>query len=95
MPAYIIATINITNPEKYQEYAKLAGPAGAKYGGKFLVRGGSKTTLEGDIPFQRIVINGFADVEAAKRFYHSVEYQAAREKRLGAADFNMVIVEGA
>ena len=95
MPAYIIAQINITDPEKYQEYAKLAGPAGAKYGGRFLVRGGAKTTLEGDIPYQRIVINEFPDVEAAKRFYNSVEYQAAKQKRLGAADFNMVIVEGA
>lgn len=95
MPAYIIAQINITNPDKYAEYAKLAGPAGAKYGGRFLVRGGAKTTLEGDIPYQRIVINEFPDVEAAKRFYNSVEYQAAKAKRLGAADFNMVIVEGA
>ena len=95
MAAYIIAQINITNPEKYAEYAKLAGPAGAKYGGRFLVRGGAKTTLEGEIPYQRIVINEFPDVEAAKKFYHSVEYQAAKAKRLDAADFNMVIVEGA
>jgi uncharacterized protein (DUF1330 family) len=94
MPAYIIATINVTNPEKYQEYARLAGPATQKYGGKFLVRGGAKTALEGDIPFQRIVVNQFENVEAAKRFYNSVEYQAAREKRRGAADFHMVIVEG-
>ena len=93
MAAYIIAQINVSNPEKYQEYAKLAGPASAMYGGRFLVRGGTKTTLEGDIPYQRIVVTEFPDVEAAKRFYHSVEYQAAREKRLGAADFNMVIVE--
>jgi uncharacterized protein (DUF1330 family) len=95
MPAYIVAQINVTDPAKYQEYAKLAGPAGAKYGGRFLVRGGAKTTLEGEIPYSRIVVTEFADVESAKRFYSSVEYQAAREKRLGAADFNMVIVEGA
>lgn len=95
MPAYIIALVNITNADKYAEYAKLAGPAGPKYGGRFLARGGAKTTLEGDIPFQRIVINEFPDVEAAKKFYNSVEYQAAKEKRKGAADFNMVIVEGA
>src|SRR5262245_24108628 len=56
MPVYIIAQVNVTDPAKYQEYAKLAGPANAKYGGKFIVRGGAKTTLEGDIPFQRIVI---------------------------------------
>ncbi|HEX6156789.1 MAG TPA: DUF1330 domain-containing protein [Burkholderiales bacterium] len=95
MPAYVIAQINVTDPEKYQEYAKLAGPANVKYGGKFLVRGGKKTVLEGNIPYERIVINEFPDVEAAKRFYNSVEYQAARQKRLGAADFNMMVVEGA
>lgn len=95
MPAYIIAQINVTNPDKYQEYARLAGPANAKYGGRFLVRGGAKTVLEGSIPYSRIVVTEFPDVEAAKRFYHSVEYQAAREKRLGAADFHMMVVEGA
>jgi uncharacterized protein (DUF1330 family) len=94
MPAYIIAQINVTDPQKYQEYAKLAGPAGAKYGGRFLVRGGAKTELEGNIPYQRIVINEFPSVEAAKRFYHSPEYQEARAKRIGAADFNMIMVEG-
>jgi uncharacterized protein (DUF1330 family) len=95
MPAYIIALVNITNPEKYQEYAKRAGPAGAKYGGKFRVRGGAKTPLEGNIPFQRIVVNEFKDVETAKKFYNSPEYQEARVFRQGAADFHMVIVEGA
>jgi len=95
MPAYIIAQINVTDPQKYQEYAKLAGPAGDKYGGRYLVRGGKKTTLEGNIPYERLVVTEFKDVESARRFFQSVEYQAAREKRLGAADFNMVIVEGA
>ncbi len=95
MPAYIIAQVNVTNPQMYQEYAKLAGPASLKHGGRFLVRGGAKTALEGDIPFQRLVVTEFKDVESAKRFYNSVEYQAARQKRLGAADFHMVVVEGA
>lgn len=95
MPAYIIAMVKITDPEKYQEYAKRAGPANAKHGSKFLVRGGKETTLEGDIPFDRIVVSEFPDVEAAKKFYHSPEYQEARKHRLGAADFHMIIVEGA
>ena len=95
MAAYIIAQINVTDPTKYQEYVKRAGPADAKYGGKFLVRGGAKSALEGDIPYSRIVIQEFADVASAKKFYNSPEYQAARKHRIGAADFNMVIVEGA
>ena len=95
MPAYIIAQINVTDPQKYQEYIKLAGPANAKYGGRFLVRGGATTALEGKNPYQRIVVTEFKDVESAKRFYSSPEYQEARSKRLGAADFNMIVVEGA
>ena len=95
MPAYIIAMANIKDAAKYGEYAKRAGPANTKHGSRFLVRGGKKTTLEGDIPFERIVVSEFADVETAKKFYHSPEYQEARKHRLGAADFHMVIVEGA
>jgi uncharacterized protein (DUF1330 family) len=94
VPAYIVALINITDPQKYQEYAKLAGPATAKYGGRYLVRGGAKTEVEG-IRYQRIVVAEFPSVEAAKRAYNSPEYQEAPAKRIGAADFNLVIVEGA
>lgn len=94
MPAYLIAQVNVFDPQTYQEYAKLAGPATAKYGGKFLARGGAKTMLEGSIPFGRIVVTEFPDVEAAKRFYYSPEYQEAKAKRAGAADFHMMVVEG-
>ena len=50
MPAYIIATINVTNPEKYQEYVKLAGPASQKHGGRFLVRGRQEDRARGRYP---------------------------------------------
>jgi uncharacterized protein (DUF1330 family) len=41
------------------------------------------------------VVTEFPDVEAAKKFYNSPEYQAARKHRLGAAEFHMIVVEGA
>ena len=94
MPAYVVAMVNVTDPEKYQGYAKLAGPASDKSGGKFLARGGKSEVLEGKFPFARLVINEFPTVEAAKRFWNSPEYQEARSKRLVAADFNMVVTEG-
>jgi uncharacterized protein (DUF1330 family) len=50
--------------------------------------------LEGGFPGARIVLVEFESVERAKRFYDSPEYRAAREKRLGAADFHMLLVEG-
>jgi uncharacterized protein (DUF1330 family) len=94
MPGYAVSLINVTDTEQYQEYAKRAGPAVAKYGGKFLARGGAKSVVEGDVPFGRVVVVEFPDVETAKKFYHSAEYQEARSHRLGAANFNMVILEG-
>ena len=50
--------------------------------------------MEGDVPFARVVIVEFPTMEQAKAFYNSPEYQEARSHRLGAADFNMVIVDG-
>jgi uncharacterized protein (DUF1330 family) len=94
MPAYIIAMVNVTNPDAYKQYADLAGPATAKYGGKFLARGGATEVLEGGLNYGRVVINQFDTVEQAKKFYNSPEYQEAKSKRLLAADFNMVVTEG-
>ena len=94
MPAYGIAIVNVTDPAKYQEYSKLAGPATAKYGGKFVVRGAVESVAEGKLPCNRIVVVEFPTVEAAKKFYASPEYAEVRDKRNGAADFNMMIVEG-
>jgi uncharacterized protein (DUF1330 family) len=36
----------------------------------------------------------FENLEAAKRFYDSPAYEAAKRLREGAADLNMVAVEG-
>jgi len=94
MTAYVIALVNVTDPDRYKEYSTLAAPAVKQYGGRFLVRGGVIEVLEGAFPFQRLVINEFPDAEQARRFYHSPEYQEARRRRLVAAEFNMIVAEG-
>ena len=92
--AYIIAQAAVTNPEQYEGYKALAGAAVAQYGGKYIVRGGATHLLEGDWAPPRLVILEFDSVEQAQRFYDSPEYRAAREQRLGAAQMNMLVVEG-
>lgn len=92
MPAYVIATINVTDPQQYEEYRRLAGIATAKYGGKFLARGGETALLEGSLDANRVVIVEYADLDTAKRFYDSPEYRAARAARENAAVFTMVAV---
>jgi uncharacterized protein (DUF1330 family) len=94
MPAYLITQVNVTDVRKFQEYGKLAGPISAKYGGRVIIRGEPKAVLEGDVTYSRISVTEFPDAEAAKRYYDCPEYQEAKLKRIGAADFNMVIVEG-
>ena len=94
MKAYIIAQADVSNPEQYEGYKKLAGEAVAKYGGRYIVRGGATHLLEGNWNPPRLVVLEFDTLEQAKRFYDSPEYQAARKQRQGAARMNMLVVEG-
>ena len=73
MPAYIIAMVNVSNPDAYKEYAALAGPATAKYGGTFLARGGKTDVLEGNLNFGRVVINMFGRPVPTELSFHQVE----------------------
>ena len=94
MPGYIITNAEVFDNEAYGEYGKLAPDAIEKFGGEFLTRGGAAETLEGDWEPHRIVVVKFDSVEQARNMYNSPEYQAAKKKRLGAANFNMIVVEG-
>lgn len=92
--AYAVVTVTVTDQEKYAEYGKLASPAVAKFGGRFLVRGGRTAVLEGELEHPRVALIEFPSFEQAQAFYDSAEYAAARAKRVGAAVFNFVLVEG-
>jgi uncharacterized protein (DUF1330 family) len=94
MPAYIIVETDITDPEQYEQYKAASPGAVAAGGGRFIVRGGELAVLEGDWQPSRLVVLEFPDLEAAKAFYDSDEYTAARKLRAGAAKLNMVAVEG-
>ena len=77
-----------------QDFRYAAPPAVAAGGGRFIVRGGELAVLEGDWQPKRLVLLEFPDLDTAKRFYESPEYQEAKRLREGAAGFNMVAVEG-
>jgi uncharacterized protein (DUF1330 family) len=94
MPAYVIAETDVHDPERYERYKAAAPDTIAKYGGRYLARGGEHAVLEGDWQPPRLVILEFDDLEAAKRWYASPEYQEARGLREGAATMRIVSVEG-
>ena len=62
--------------------------------GKYIVRGGAVTNLEGDPQYGRVVIIEWESMEAAKRFYYSAEYQALVKLRLTCSVGTGAIIEG-
>lgn len=93
MKAYWIAHVTVTDPNRYADYLALAPAAFAAYGARFLARGGASEVLEGASLIRHVIIE-FPSLAAAKACYDGVEYRAARSKRAGVADVQIVIVEG-
>lgn len=94
MPAYIIVEIAIVDQARYDRYKDLAPPSIAKYGGKYLSRGGATTALEGTWAPERFVILEFADADTARRWWNSPEYAEAKALRQSCAETEMLLVEG-
>lgn len=94
MPAYVVVETDIHDPDQYELYMQATPAAVAASGGRFIARGGELEVLEGDWKPKRLVLLEFPDLEAVKRFYESSSYQEAKRLRQGAADFNMVAVQG-
>jgi uncharacterized protein (DUF1330 family) len=95
MAAYVIADVKVTDIEKYKGYQALSPGAVAAAGGEFIVRGGRTEILEGSPDLGRVVVLRFETMDAARAFYSSANYVAARAARAGATErFNMFIVEG-
>ena len=94
MPAYLIAEIEVTDPAAYEDYRKLTPAAIARYGGRFLVRGGKVETREGGWSPQRLIVVEFPSLEQARAFYDSPEYAPALAIRKRAARSRLLFVEG-
>lgn len=90
---YWIARVDVTDPDIYKNYVAKNGVAFAKFGARFLVRGGAFETGKGTSRSRNVVIE-FASVEQAKACFHSPEYQAALEAQKGGAEVDLIIIEG-
>lgn len=90
---YLVANIRVTDQEKFQEFSGMAGPAIKKYGGKVLARGPVADRIEGDVSGIVMMIE-FESKQAARTFYYSEEYQAAKAVREECSDTDLMIAEG-
>lgn len=91
--AYWIGHAAITDPEAWKRYQVANAAAFARFGGRFLVRGGAQHIAEGQA-HPRAVILEFPDLAAARACHDSPEYRAAMAHREGAGLLDLVIVEG-
>lgn len=93
MPAFVIAEIDIKDPEKYDSYKELTPATVSAFGGKFVLRGKPVKVLEGKWNHQRLIMLQFPSKEKAEAWYHSEAYQHAVSVRDDAATANFLLVE--
>jgi len=90
---YWIVRADITDPEQYKAYLSANAEPYAKYGAKFIVRGGRSELVEGTGRSRNVVIE-FPSYEAALECWRSPEYQAAIKLRLPVSTLDIVVIEG-
>ena len=93
MAAYVIAYLDVTDPEKFEAYRKAAGPTFAPYGGKPIVVDGRFEVLEGMVRPRSIVVIEFESYERAQQWY-AAEYAKTIPMRQQAAESSLILVDG-
>jgi uncharacterized protein (DUF1330 family) len=94
MGAYVIANVTVKDPVRYEDYRRLVTPTLARYGGRFIARGGRIEVLEGDWHAGRLVLLEFPSVDAAREWWNSPEYTEAKLIRQATSEGTLLILEG-
>jgi uncharacterized protein (DUF1330 family) len=94
MPAYFIFDLDVHDPAGMLQYLERVPGTLTKYGGRYIVRGGQFEVVEGDWQPARVVMLEFPNMEQAKLWYDSDEYQDMKAARFKAAKSNIVLVQG-
>jgi len=92
--AYLLAEVQVTDPEAYKPYIPAAAQIVAKYNGQYLARGGKAESLEGAEPAGRVAIVQFPSMAELQRFYNSPEYREVAPIRRGASKSRFFAIEG-
>ncbi|RPI43246.1 MAG: DUF1330 domain-containing protein [Betaproteobacteria bacterium] len=94
MAAYVIAQIEITDPQTFEDYRRQVPPTLAPYGGRFIVRGGASETLEGTWQPTRLVVIEFPDRATAKAWWSSQDYAGPKALRQRSARGELIVIDG-
>lgn len=94
MAAYLLANLTIRDPKAFESYRQAVPAVIARFGGRYLVRGGAVEVKEGEPDLHRVIILEFPDMPAARAFYDSPDYAPLLTLRLAAAEGSVALVEG-
>ena len=94
MSGYVIANIDVKNPEAYKEYIDKVKPIVEKFGGEYLVRNGEYKVIDGEWKYPRTVIIKFPTYEKALEWYNSDLYKPVKELRQKNSEGNLIIIKG-
>ena len=94
MSAYVIANVTVKDPVRYEDYRRLVSPTLARFGGRFIARGGQVEVLEGEWHGTRLVLLEFPSMDAARNWWSSPEYAEAKLIRQATSEGTLLILEG-
>jgi uncharacterized protein (DUF1330 family) len=94
MPAYVIADVEVTDPAGFEEYRARVPGTIARYGGRYLVRGGATEVKEGDWSPRRLIVLEFPTLARAREWFASPEYVPLIALRQRSARTRLVFAEG-
>ena len=94
MSAYVISEVEVHDAAGFEAYRTIAAKAIAQYGGRYLVRGGAASAVEGGPPPKTIIVVEFPTMERLREWYASPEYAGALKARRTSLDRRLIFVEG-
>ena len=93
MPAYILVDLELTDKEKFKDYANTVQKTVTTYGGRYTCRWGYPETLEGEWQAHRIVMIEFPTVEQARKWWDSEEYRPLKKLRRECSSAQIILVD--
>lgn len=97
--AYLVAEVEIADPENYRLYSSQVLPTLVPYDGRVLARGGERVQLEGEDASHharlRTVIIEFPSLQQARDWHRSDAYAQLRAIREQYSTGRVFVVEGA
>ncbi len=94
MTAYVIAQLDVHDPEEFGKYLAGFGPIFKRHGGEVIGRSPEAEIVEGEWALPRTIIMRFPTTDDARRWIADPEYKVICEHRYRSARTNLVIVEG-